>query len=69
MHAICEEIKRLYDQDLTLAAIAARVGYSTELVRRSLASWFGSRGLVRPDGRTRRKDLPRKPGSRRATGT
>jgi site-specific DNA recombinase len=66
MHALRDEIMRLYDEGLTLKAIAARVGYSRELVRRSLDLWFDSRGLARPDGRTRRKDLARRPGSRRA---
>ncbi|WZP01189.1 hypothetical protein EP7_005585 (plasmid) [Isosphaeraceae bacterium EP7] len=66
MRALAGEIKRLYDERLTLRQIAAQVRHSVPLVRRSLELWFRDRGLARPDGRARRKELPRRPGSRRA---
>jgi site-specific DNA recombinase len=59
-HTIADEVKRLYDQDLLIDEIAARVGTTRGTVRAALEHWFKSRGLPMRDGRHRRKDLPRK---------
>ncbi|HVK08987.1 MAG TPA: recombinase family protein, partial [Gemmataceae bacterium] len=59
-HRIADEVKRLYDEGLLMEEIAAAVGRTRETVRAALEYWFSSRGRPTPDGRGRRKTLPRK---------
>ncbi len=59
---IAEEVMRLYREGLLLGEIAERLGYDRNLVTKAIAFWHRSRGLPVPDGRTRRKELPRKSG-------
>jgi DNA invertase Pin-like site-specific DNA recombinase len=57
---LAEEAKALWDQDLLLQEIAARLGCNRDTVSKAIKHWFESRGLEVPDGRVRRKGLPRK---------
>jgi transposase len=56
---LAEQAKALWDQDLLMQEIAARLGCSRDTVTKAVEHWFRSRGLGVPDGRVRRKDLPR----------
>ena len=55
---LAEEAKALWDQDLLVQQIAARLGCSRATVTKAIEHWFRSRELAAPDGQVRRKDLP-----------
>jgi transposase len=55
-----ERAKELYDQGMMQAEIAKRFGCSRSRVTALLRYWFESRGLVMPDGRSRRASLKTK---------
>lgn len=57
---IADEVKRLYDEGLLMEEIATAVGRTRDTVRAALEYWFSSRSQPTPDGRHRRKALPRK---------
>ena len=52
--------KVLYDEGLLMEEIAEQMGKHRDTVFASIKYWFTSRGLEMPDGRARRKTLPRK---------
>jgi DNA invertase Pin-like site-specific DNA recombinase len=58
--SLAEEAKRLWDQDLLIQEIAERLHCNRDTATKAIAHWFESRGQVVPDGRARRKSLPRK---------
>jgi DNA-binding MarR family transcriptional regulator len=60
IEALSERAKQLYDEDLMNAQIAKRLGCSRSRVTALLKFWFESRGLVMPDGRSRRATLKQK---------
>lgn len=60
IEALSERAKQLYDEGLMCAQIAERLGCSRSRVTALLKFWFESRGLVMPDGRSRRATLKRK---------
>jgi DNA invertase Pin-like site-specific DNA recombinase len=55
---IADRVMELYDQNVLLGDIAARLGCDRNTVTRAVAFWHTERGLPVPDGRTRRKNLP-----------
>jgi hypothetical protein len=57
---LADRAKALWDQGLLMQEIAERLECGKDAVTGAIAHWFRSRGLVVPDGRTRRKDLPPK---------
>jgi predicted site-specific integrase-resolvase/predicted transcriptional regulator len=57
---LSDQAKALYDEDLMNAEIAKSLGVSRSMVTKLLHHWFDSRGLVMPDGRSRRAKLARK---------
>jgi site-specific DNA recombinase len=57
---ISDEVKRLCDEDWLLGEIAGHFHCTAETITKARAYWYESRGLPVPDGRTRRKSLPRK---------
>ncbi len=59
---IAEEVMRLYREGLLLGEIADRIPCDRNTVTKTVEYWHTSRGLPVPDGRTRRKELPRKSG-------
>jgi hypothetical protein len=56
---VAEEVKRLLDEGLLMGTIAERLGIDANTVTAATRYWYTSRGLAAPDGRTRRKELPR----------
>jgi hypothetical protein len=52
--------KELWDQQFLIQEIAAKLGCNRDTATRAVLHWYRSRGLPPPDGRTRRKTLPRK---------
>ena len=58
--AIADQVKELADSGELFDAIASILGQHRAIVRSAWAYWHTSRGLVVPDGRTRRKSLARK---------
>lgn len=64
--ALADEVKALWDQDLLVKAIAAKLSaehgrkIGRNLVTLALNEWFTSRGLPVPDGRSRRATLKTK---------
>ncbi len=54
-----ERAKSLWDGGLPMQDIAAGLGRCRDTVTALIAGWFESRGLPVPDGRERRKSLPR----------
>jgi len=57
---IADEVKRLWDEQLLMHEIAARMQCDSNTVTKAVAFWHESRGFVVPDGRARRKSLKRK---------
>ncbi|MGE3809683.1 MAG: hypothetical protein AB7K24_33880, partial [Gemmataceae bacterium] len=57
---LSDQAKQLFDQGLLMQEIAECLGCNRDTVTQAIAYWFRSRGLPVPDGRTRRKQLPRK---------
>jgi site-specific DNA recombinase len=57
---LAEKAKELWDRGLLMQEIATRLGCNLDTATAAIAHWFRSRGLEIPDGRTRRKSLPRK---------
>ena len=55
-----ERAKQLYDQGMMNAQIAKELGCARNYVTKLLKYWFESRGLVMPDGRSRRATLKQK---------
>lgn len=55
-----EKAKALYDTGMMNAMIAKELGCARNYVTKLLTYWFESRGLVMPDGRSRRADLRQK---------
>lgn len=58
---LAEPVMELYRRNLELGDIAAAVGHDRNTVTEAVRFWHESRGLPVPDGRTRRKSLPRSP--------
>ena len=56
---ISESVMELYHQHVELGDIAAKLGHDRDTVTAAVRYWHESRGLPVPDGRTRRKSLPR----------
>lgn len=56
---LADEARRLAEEGLLYDQIAARLGCDRNTVTRALAFWSTSRSLPVPDGRSRRKTLPR----------
>jgi hypothetical protein len=56
---LADEAKALWDDGLLMQEIAERLGCHRDTVTGAIEHWFRSRGLAVPDGRTRRKSLPR----------
>ena len=56
---IAEPVMELYRQYLELGDIAQALGHDRNTVTAAVRYWHESRGLPVPDGRTRRKSLPR----------
>jgi hypothetical protein len=61
---LADKAKELFDQNLLLQEIAEKLQCCKDTVTQAIAYWFRSRGLPVPDGRTRRKSLERKCGTR-----
>ena len=57
--AIADEAKQLYDTDLEMSEIAQRLDCDRNTLTAAIAYWHTSKGLPKPDGRSRRKRLPR----------
>jgi DNA invertase Pin-like site-specific DNA recombinase len=57
---IADEVARLSDEGLLFAEIATRLGCHRDLITAATAHWHRLRGLPVPDGRSRRKTLPRR---------
>lgn len=57
---ISDEVKLLCDEDWLLGEIADHFHCTATTITKARAYWYESRGLPVPDGRTRRKSLPRK---------
>lgn len=57
---LADHAKALWDQDYLMQEIARQLKCSKDTVTQAIAYWFHSRGLEVPDGRSRRKELPRK---------
>ena len=57
---LAEEAKQLWDQGLLMQEIAERLHCNGDTVTKAIEHWFRSRGLEVPDGRARRKSLPRR---------
>lgn len=57
--AIADTVKELLDQNLLLGEIAEHMGCDRNTITTAIRYWYKSRGLAVPDGRTRRKALPR----------
>jgi DNA invertase Pin-like site-specific DNA recombinase len=55
-----EPVKTLLDQGLLIKEIASRLGIPRNLAAKALDHWYESRGLEKPDGRSRRAGLDRK---------
>ena len=55
-----EKAKALYDTGMMNAKIAIELGCARNYVTKLLKYWFESRGLVMPDGRSRRGELQQK---------
>jgi hypothetical protein len=57
---MADKAKELWDQNLLIQEIAERLQCCEDTVAQAIGHWFRSRGLEVPDGRTRRKQLPRR---------
>lgn len=57
---LADQVHMLSEEGLLLTEIAERLGGNRDTVTAAKAHWYRSRGLPIPDGRTRRKTLPRK---------
>ncbi len=57
---IADQVKELYDKEFLIEEIAEKVKRTRDTVRAALKFWFESQGLPMPDGRNRRKSLPKK---------
>jgi DNA invertase Pin-like site-specific DNA recombinase len=57
---LAEEAKKLFDQNLLMDEIAIKLGCCRHTITTAIKHWFRSRGQQVPDGRARRKLLPRK---------
>jgi hypothetical protein len=57
---MADKAKELWDRNLLVREIAERLQCCEDTVTQAIGHWFRSRGLEVPDGRTRRKQLPRK---------
>jgi hypothetical protein len=57
---LAEEAKCWWDQGLPMQEIAEKLRCNRDTVTKAIGHWFRSRGLEVPDGRTRRKEFPRK---------
>ena len=57
---LSEKAKTLYDTGIMNAHIARELGFARSYVTKLLKYWFESRGLVMPDGRSRRANLDQK---------
>jgi DNA invertase Pin-like site-specific DNA recombinase len=57
---LAEQAKKLFDQNLLMHEIAIQLGCCKEKITAAIKHWFRSRGQQVPDGRARRKFLPRK---------
>jgi hypothetical protein len=53
------KVMELYEQEIELGDIAQAVGYDRNTITKVVKFYHESRGLPVPDGRTRRKTLPR----------
>jgi site-specific DNA recombinase len=62
---LADKAKELWDQELLMQEIATRLCCNLDTATAAIAHWFRSRGLEVPDGRTRRKSLPRKSSTER----
>ena len=56
---VADDVMRLYDERLLLGDIATQLRIDRNTVTAAVTYWHESRGLAIPDGRTRRKTLPR----------
>jgi DNA invertase Pin-like site-specific DNA recombinase len=57
---LSERVMQLYQEDVLLQDIALELELDRNTVTQAIRYWHTSRGLPVPDGRTRRKRLPRK---------
>ena len=57
--AMIDRVGALYEQKLPMQEIAAQLGICRDSVTAYIRDYYGARGLTTPDGRTRRKTLPR----------
>ncbi len=60
---LADQVKELMDRGLLLQEIAILLDCDRNIVTAAKEDWYTSRGLAVPDGRTRRKALPRKSSS------
>jgi site-specific DNA recombinase len=56
---IVDSAKQLYDDNLSMDSISAKLGHDRATVRKALKAWFAARNLNMPDGRHRRKEISR----------
>jgi len=57
---LANRAKELWDQGLMMREIATALGCCRDTVTAAVGYWHTSRNLPVPDGRARRKELPRK---------
>ena len=58
--ACADRVKELFDRGMLIKAIAVEVGITRNMATKALDHWFESRGLAKPDGRSRRATLDQK---------
>jgi hypothetical protein len=63
---LADQVMKLWQEDILLQDIAKQLSCGCHTVSAAIRHWHESRGLVVPDGRTRRKTLTRKRGAQRS---
>jgi site-specific DNA recombinase len=58
--ACADRVKELFDSGKLIKAIAVELGITRNMATKALDHWFESRGLAKPDGRSRRATLDQK---------
>jgi hypothetical protein len=58
---LADRAKELWDQGLLMQEMAVALGCCRDTVTAAIKFWHTSRNFPVPDGRARRKELPRKP--------
>jgi DNA invertase Pin-like site-specific DNA recombinase len=61
---VADAVKRLLDEGILMQEVAQRLNIDRNTMTAAMRFWYRSRGLEAPDGRGRRKELPRKVGLR-----